>query len=71
MLTESYEGVSPDMRQHKSFSNVTADHIEDIMVSPLLQEKSLKPVSTGYISCTMHAGWSKFAMHANEPAASL
>ncbi|GJT67686.1 reverse transcriptase domain-containing protein [Tanacetum coccineum] len=45
VLTESYEGASPEMRQHKSFSNVTADHLGDIMVSPLLQEKSLKPTN--------------------------
>ncbi|GJV99522.1 putative reverse transcriptase domain-containing protein [Tanacetum coccineum] len=41
------------------------------MVSPLLQEKSLKPVSTGHISSAMHAGWSKFAMHANKLEISL
>ncbi|GJZ07511.1 reverse transcriptase domain-containing protein [Tanacetum coccineum] len=39
VLIESYEGASPEMRQHKSFGNVTADHLEDIMVSPLLQER--------------------------------
>ncbi|GJV60646.1 reverse transcriptase domain-containing protein [Tanacetum coccineum] len=68
--TESYEGASPEIRQHKSFGNVTADHLEDIMVSLQLQEKSLKPVSTGHISSATHAGWSKFAMHVNEPATS-
>ncbi|GJS88513.1 reverse transcriptase domain-containing protein [Tanacetum coccineum] len=31
VLTESYKGASLEMRQHKSFSNVTADHLEDIM----------------------------------------
>ncbi|GKF77160.1 hypothetical protein Tco_0229630, partial [Tanacetum coccineum] len=61
---------SPEMRQHKSFDNITTDHLEDIMVSLLLQEKSLKPVSTGHISSATHAGWSKFAMHVNEPATS-
>ncbi|GJR48976.1 hypothetical protein Tco_1317079 [Tanacetum coccineum] len=71
VLTESYEGASPEMRQHKSFGNVTVDHLEDIMVSPLLQEKSLKSVFTGQTSFAMHAGWSKFAMHVNEPAISL
>ncbi|GJS72565.1 reverse transcriptase domain-containing protein [Tanacetum coccineum] len=71
VLTESYEGASPEMRQHKSFGNVTADHLEDVMVSPLLQEKSLKPVSTGYISFVTHAGWFKFAMHVNELTISL
>ncbi|GKA08698.1 reverse transcriptase domain-containing protein [Tanacetum coccineum] len=69
--TESYEGAFPEMRQHKFFSNVIADHLENIMVSPLLQEKSLKPVSTGHISFATHAGWSKFVTHANEPATSL
>ncbi|GJW72008.1 hypothetical protein Tco_0128925 [Tanacetum coccineum] len=49
----------------------TADHLEDIMVSPLLQEKSLKLVSIGHISFATHAGWSKFAMHVNEPVISL
>ncbi|GJW58531.1 reverse transcriptase domain-containing protein [Tanacetum coccineum] len=68
VLTELYEGASPEMRQHKSFSNVIADHLEDIMVSPLLQETSLKPISTYHISFATHAGWSKFAMHVNEPA---
>ncbi|GJZ69256.1 reverse transcriptase domain-containing protein [Tanacetum coccineum] len=42
VLTESYEGASPEMRQHKSFSNVTADHLEDIIVSPLLDETPQK-----------------------------
>ncbi|GJR10742.1 DNA-directed DNA polymerase [Tanacetum coccineum] len=44
----------PKMRQHKSFDNVTTDHLEDIMASPLLQEKSSKPGSTGNISSAMH-----------------
>ncbi|GKE64212.1 reverse transcriptase domain-containing protein [Tanacetum coccineum] len=70
-LTKSYDDASPKMRQHKSFGNVTTDHLEDIMVSPLLQEKSLKPVSTGHISSAMHAGWSKFAMHVNKLEISL
>nr|GEW47036.1 hypothetical protein [Tanacetum cinerariifolium] len=65
------QGASPEMRQHKSFGNVIADHMEDIMVSPLLQEKSSKPVSTGHISSATHVGWSKFAMHFNEPTISL
>ncbi|GJW33273.1 reverse transcriptase domain-containing protein [Tanacetum coccineum] len=71
MLTESYEGASPKMRQHKSFGNVTANHLEDIIVSPLLQEKSLKLVSTGHISSATHAGWSKFTIHVNELTISL
>nr|GEX63417.1 aminoacyl-tRNA synthetase, class 1a, anticodon-binding [Tanacetum cinerariifolium] len=57
VLTESYEGVWPEMRHQKSFDNVTEDHLEDIMASPPLQEKSLKPGFIGYIS---------FAMHINE-----
>ncbi|GJS12904.1 DNA-directed DNA polymerase [Tanacetum coccineum] len=71
VLTESNKGASLEKRQHKSFGNVTADHLEDIMVSSLLQETSLKPVSTDHISFAMHAGWSKFAMHVNEPVISL
>ncbi|GKF32441.1 hypothetical protein Tco_0102239 [Tanacetum coccineum] len=71
VVTESYEGASPEMRQHKSFGNVTADHLEDIMVSPLLQEKSLKPVPTSHISSATHTDWSKFVMHVNQPAISL
>ncbi|GJZ92197.1 reverse transcriptase domain-containing protein [Tanacetum coccineum] len=54
--------------------NVIADHMKDIMVSPLLQEKSLKPVSTGhkyFLRLPAHTGWSKFAMHVNEPTTSL
>ncbi|GJY57201.1 reverse transcriptase domain-containing protein [Tanacetum coccineum] len=67
--TESYEGALPEMRQPKFFGNVIADHLENIMVSPLLQEKSLKPVSTGHISFATHAGWSKFVTHAIEKLA--
>ncbi|GJQ96263.1 reverse transcriptase domain-containing protein, partial [Tanacetum coccineum] len=37
VLTESYEGAWPEMRQHKFFNNVTADHQEDIMASLPLQ----------------------------------
>nr|GEX92562.1 hypothetical protein [Tanacetum cinerariifolium] len=33
VLTKSYEGASPEMRQHKSFDNVTTDHLEDIMTN--------------------------------------
>ncbi|GJT67873.1 reverse transcriptase domain-containing protein [Tanacetum coccineum] len=71
VLTESYEGALSEMRQHKSFGNVTTNHLEVIMVSPSLQEKSLKLVSTGHVSSVTHAGWSKFVMHVNEPAISL
>ncbi|GKE46392.1 hypothetical protein Tco_1477650 [Tanacetum coccineum] len=58
------------MRQHKSFGNVIVDHLEDIMVSPLLQEKYLKPISTSHIYSVTHVGWSKFAMHVHEPTTS-
>ncbi|GJW11899.1 hypothetical protein Tco_1577726 [Tanacetum coccineum] len=34
VLTESYEGAWPEIRRHKSFDNVTADHLEGIMASP-------------------------------------
>ncbi|GJS70761.1 reverse transcriptase domain-containing protein [Tanacetum coccineum] len=54
VLTESYEGASPEMRQHKSFDNVTVAHQEGIMVSLLQREKSLKPGSTGPISSVTH-----------------
>nr|GEX60981.1 putative reverse transcriptase domain-containing protein [Tanacetum cinerariifolium] len=54
VLTESYEGASPEMRLHKSFGNVIAAHQEDIMVSPPPQEKSLKLGSTGHISSATH-----------------
>ncbi|GKD73389.1 reverse transcriptase domain-containing protein [Tanacetum coccineum] len=50
VLTESYEGAWPKMRQHKFFDNVIADHLEDIMASPPPQEKSSRPGFTGHIS---------------------
>ncbi|GJW54734.1 reverse transcriptase domain-containing protein [Tanacetum coccineum] len=43
VLTESYKGVWPEMRRHKFFDNVIADHLEDIMASPPPQEKSSRP----------------------------
>ncbi|GJW89957.1 reverse transcriptase domain-containing protein [Tanacetum coccineum] len=55
VLTESYKGAWPEMRQHKFFDNVTADHLEDIMASPPPQEKSLRPGFTCHISSEMHA----------------
>ncbi|GJW68292.1 hypothetical protein Tco_0122716 [Tanacetum coccineum] len=55
VLTESHKGAWPEMRQHKFFDNVTADHLEDIMASPPPQEKSLRPGFTGHISSEMHA----------------
>ncbi|GJR33951.1 reverse transcriptase domain-containing protein [Tanacetum coccineum] len=54
VLTESHKGAWPEMRQHKFFDNVTADHLEDIMASPPPQEKSLRPGFTGHISSEMH-----------------
>ncbi|GJZ35641.1 hypothetical protein Tco_0581458, partial [Tanacetum coccineum] len=43
VLTKSYEGAWPEMRQHKFFNNVTVDHLEDIMTSPPPQVKSSRP----------------------------
>ncbi|GJY80048.1 reverse transcriptase domain-containing protein [Tanacetum coccineum] len=57
VLTESYEDAWPEMRQHKFFDNVIADHLVDIMASPPPQEKSSRPGFTDHIS---------FAMHINE-----
>ncbi|GKD51421.1 reverse transcriptase domain-containing protein, partial [Tanacetum coccineum] len=54
VLTESYEDAWSKMRQHKFFDNVIADHPEDIMASPPLQEKSSRPGFTGHISFSMH-----------------
>nr|GEU60838.1 DNA-directed DNA polymerase [Tanacetum cinerariifolium] len=39
MLTESYEGAWPEMRQHKFFNNVTTHHLKDIMASPTLNNR--------------------------------
>ncbi|GKF36751.1 reverse transcriptase domain-containing protein [Tanacetum coccineum] len=66
VLTESYEDVWPEMRQHKFFDNVTADHLGDIMASPPPQEKSSRTGFTGHISSEIHVSWYRFAMHANE-----
>ncbi|GJW89112.1 hypothetical protein Tco_0164452 [Tanacetum coccineum] len=68
--TESYEGVSPEMRRQKSFDNVTAAHQEGIMILPQPQGKSSKPGSTGQIFSAMHVDWSELAMPVNEPATS-
>ncbi|GJV41516.1 DNA-directed DNA polymerase [Tanacetum coccineum] len=54
VLTESYEDAWPEMRQHKFFDNVTADHLEDIMTSQPPQEKSSRLGFTGHISSKMH-----------------
>ncbi|GJV08424.1 reverse transcriptase domain-containing protein [Tanacetum coccineum] len=42
------------MRRHKSFDNVTTDHLEDIMASSLLLERSSKSDSIGLIYFVMH-----------------
>ncbi|GJQ90049.1 reverse transcriptase domain-containing protein [Tanacetum coccineum] len=60
VLTESYEGAWPEMRQHKFFDNVTADHREDIMASPPPQEKSSRPGFTGHISSEMHKAMKRY-----------
>ncbi|GJY49176.1 hypothetical protein Tco_0439132 [Tanacetum coccineum] len=52
--TKSYEGVSLEMRQLKSFGNVIADRQEDIMALPQLLGKSSKPDSTGLTSSATH-----------------
>ncbi|GJS89157.1 reverse transcriptase domain-containing protein [Tanacetum coccineum] len=54
VLTDSYECAWPEMRRHKSFDNVITDHLEDIMASSLLRERSLKPDSNGLIYFVMH-----------------
>ncbi|GJX96469.1 hypothetical protein Tco_0352267 [Tanacetum coccineum] len=54
VITESYEGAWPEMRHHKFFDNVIADHLEDIIASPPPQEKSSRPGFTGHISFEMH-----------------
>ncbi|GKB42018.1 DNA-directed DNA polymerase [Tanacetum coccineum] len=59
VLTESYKDAWPEMRQHKFFDNVMADHLEDIMASPPPQEKSLRSGFTGHISFAMHVSWSR------------
>nr|GEW78134.1 DNA-directed DNA polymerase [Tanacetum cinerariifolium] len=54
VLTESYVDVCSEMRQHKFFDNVTADHPEDIMASLLPQEKTSRLGFTDHISFAMH-----------------
>ncbi|GJY10129.1 putative reverse transcriptase domain-containing protein [Tanacetum coccineum] len=63
VLTESYEDAWPEMKQHKFFDNVTADHPEVIMASPPPQGNYSRPSFTGHISFAMHVNWSKSAMH--------
>ncbi|GKA63042.1 reverse transcriptase domain-containing protein [Tanacetum coccineum] len=70
MLTKSYEDVWPEMRQHKFFDNVTADHPEDIMASPPPQEKSSRPGFTGHISFAMHVSWSRIDFMGPFPSSS-
>ncbi|GJX74044.1 hypothetical protein Tco_0312639 [Tanacetum coccineum] len=53
--TESFEDAWPEMKQHKFFNSVTADHPEDTMASPPPQGKFSRPDSTGHISFVMHA----------------
>ncbi|GKB93207.1 reverse transcriptase domain-containing protein [Tanacetum coccineum] len=54
VLTESYEGGFPEIRQQKFFDNVIANHLEGIMASPPPQERSSRLSSTSYISSEMH-----------------
>ncbi|GKB46458.1 reverse transcriptase domain-containing protein [Tanacetum coccineum] len=49
------KGTWLEMRRHKSFDNVIADHLEDIKASPLLRERSSNPDSTNHIYFPMHA----------------
>ncbi|GKE39882.1 reverse transcriptase domain-containing protein, partial [Tanacetum coccineum] len=69
-VIESYEGVSHEMRWHKSFDSVTAAHQEIIMVLPQPQEKSSKPTFTSQVSSMMHIDWSEVTMLVNELATS-
>ncbi|GJQ94680.1 reverse transcriptase domain-containing protein [Tanacetum coccineum] len=50
--TESFEDAWPEMKQHKFFNSVTADHPEDTMASPPPQGKFSRPDSTAidYVS---------------------
>ncbi|GJV56605.1 reverse transcriptase domain-containing protein [Tanacetum coccineum] len=65
---ESYEGVSHEMRLHKSFDNVTTTHQEGIMVLSQPQEKSSKSSSTGQVSSAMHIDCAEVAMPDNGSA---
>ncbi|GKB13147.1 reverse transcriptase domain-containing protein [Tanacetum coccineum] len=68
VLTESYKDAWLEMKQHKFFDNVTADHPEDIMASPPPQRKSLRLGFTGHISFTIRVNWSKSAIHVEAQA---
>nr|GEV67991.1 DNA-directed DNA polymerase [Tanacetum cinerariifolium] len=48
VLTESYKDAWPEMKLHKSFDNVIADHLEDIMASPPPQGKSSRLGTTPF-----------------------
>ncbi|GKF24383.1 putative reverse transcriptase domain-containing protein, partial [Tanacetum coccineum] len=67
VLTGSYEDAWPEMKQHKFFDNVIADHPEGIMASPLPQGESSRLGSTSHMSFVMRINWSKSAMHVNGP----
>nr|GEV92360.1 hypothetical protein [Tanacetum cinerariifolium] len=67
--SKSYDGVSMETRQFKSFDSVTAAHQQDIIVSPQLRGKSLKLDSL--ISSVMRADWFKIVMLVNESTTSL
>ncbi|GJW30833.1 reverse transcriptase domain-containing protein [Tanacetum coccineum] len=54
VLTESFKDAWPEMKQHKFFNSVTADHPEDTMASPPQQGKFSRSDSTGHISFVMH-----------------
>ncbi|GJW29372.1 reverse transcriptase domain-containing protein [Tanacetum coccineum] len=69
--TKSYEDVSLGARMPKFFDNVIAVHQEDIMGSPPLREKFLRPDSTGLIYFAMNKKWSKLAMYVSESATFL
>nr|GEY57769.1 reverse transcriptase domain-containing protein [Tanacetum cinerariifolium] len=68
--TESYECVSPKMRRHKYFDNVTEAYKEGIMVLPRPKGKYSKQGSTSQTSFVMHKYWSKLVMLVNEPTTS-
>ncbi|GKF68704.1 hypothetical protein Tco_0198383, partial [Tanacetum coccineum] len=67
VLTESYKDAWPEMKRHKFFDSVIADHLRDIMASPPPQGRSLRPGFTGHISFVMCVNWSKSAMHVSGP----
>nr|GEU31122.1 reverse transcriptase domain-containing protein [Tanacetum cinerariifolium] len=67
VLIGSYKDAWPEMKQHKFFNNVTADHPENITASPPPQGKSSRPGFTGHKSFMMHVIWSKSAMHVSGP----